>query len=198
MFKKTLLVSGIALAVAAPAMAEQRTSMVRDNGFSYTYGQLAYDRWDLDNDLDIDALTAEGSFALDEHIFLRGSLGFYDGDGPFRTDVDGHRLSAGMGFHTPLQRGLDFVTSADIIYDEIDIGRRDDDEIGFEVRGGVRHATTEQLELSGGLTYMDLYDDDLGVYGQGLFKLTPVVDLGARVIVGGDRDTYGVFGRYNF
>jgi len=198
MFKKTLLVSGIALAVAAPAMAEQRTSMVRDNGFSYTYGQLAYDRWDLDNDLDIDALTAEGSFALDEHIFLRGSLGFYDGDGRFGTDVDGHRLSGGVGFHTPLQRGLDFVTSADIIYDEIEIGRADDDEIGFELRGGVRHATTEQLELSGGLTYMDLYDDDLGVYGQGLFKLTPVVDLGARVIVGGDRDTYGVFGRYNF
>jgi len=197
MFKKTLLVSGIALAVAAPAMAEQRTSMVRDNGFSYTYGQLAYDRWDLDNDLDIDALTAEGSFALDEHIFLRGSLGFYDGDAG-RADVDGHRLSGGVGFHTPLQRGLDFVTSADIIYDEIEVGRGDDDEIGFEVRGGVRHATTEQLELSGGLTYMDLYDDDLGVYGQGLLKLTPVVDLGARVVVGGDRDTYGLFGRYNF
>ena len=35
MFKKTLLVSGIALAVSAPAMAEQQTSMVRDNGFSY-------------------------------------------------------------------------------------------------------------------------------------------------------------------
>jgi len=202
MFKKTLLVSGIALAVAAPAMAEQRTSMVRDNGFSYTYGQLAYDRWDLDHGWDVDAITAEGSFALDEHLFLRGSLGFYDGDfdrGPFPDgDVDGHRLSGGVGFHTPLQRGLDFVTSADIIYDEVDVDRGDDDEIGFELRGGVRHATTEQLELSGGLTYMDLYDDDLGVYGQGLFKLTPVVDLGARVVVGGDRDTYGVFGRYNF
>ena len=36
MFKKTLLVSGIALAVTSPAMAEQQTSMVRDNGFSYT------------------------------------------------------------------------------------------------------------------------------------------------------------------
>ena len=182
MFKKTLLVSGIALAVAAPAMAEQRTSMVRDNGFSYTYGQLAYDRWDLDNDVDVDALTAEGSFALDEHIFLRGSLGFFDGDydrGPFPDgDVDG---------------------TADILYDDRDFDPgNSDDEIGFELRGGLRHATTEQLELSGGLTYMDLYDDDLGVYGQGLFKLTPVVDLGARVIVGGDRDTYGVFGRYNF
>jgi len=113
--------------------------------------------------------------------------------------VDGTRLSAGAGFHTPLQQGLDFVTTADIIYDDRDFDPgNSDDEIGFELRGGLRHATTEQLELSGGLTYMDLYDDDLGVYGQGLFKLTPVVDLGARVIVGGDRDTYGVFGRYNF
>ncbi len=62
----------------------------------------------------------------------------------------------------------------------------------------MRHATTEKLELSGGLAYQDLYDDDLGVYGQGLFKVSQAVDLGARVIVGGDRDTYGVFGRYNF
>ena len=202
MFKKTLLVSGIALAVTSPAMAEQQTSMVRDNGFSYTYGQLAYDRWDLDNGWDVDAITGEGSFALDEHIFLRGSLGFYDGDydnGPFDADVDGHRLSGGVGFHTPLQRGLDFVTSADIIYDDRDYDPgNNDDEIGFEVRGGVRHATTEKLELSGGLAYQDLYDDDLGVYGQGLFKVSQAVDLGARVIVGGDRDTYGVFGRYNF
>ena len=62
----------------------------------------------------------------------------------------------------------------------------------------MRHATTEKLELSGGLTYIDLYDDDLGVYGEGLFKVTPVVDLGARVVVASDRDSIGVFGRYNF
>ncbi|MCG8391952.1 MAG: hypothetical protein MI745_02625 [Pseudomonadales bacterium] len=189
------------MAVAAPAMAEQRTSAVRDNGFSYTYGQLAYDRWDLDNDWDVDAITGEGSFALDEHIFLRGGLSFYDGDydrGPIHGDVDGNRLYGGVGFHTPLQRGLDFVGTADIIYDDYDVDYGDDDEIGFELRGGVRHATTEKLELSGGLTYMDLHDDDLGVYGQGLFKLTPVVDLGARLVVAGDRDTFGVFGRYNF
>lgn len=199
MFKKTLLVSGIALAVSAPAMAAQQTSAVRDNGFSYSYGQLAYDRWDLDNDVDVDALSAEGSFALDEHLFLRGSLGFFDGDYGRNGDLDGTRLSGGVGFHTPLQRGLDFVTSADIIYDDRDYDPgNDDDEIGFEVRGGVRHATTEKLELSGGLAYQDLYDDDLGVYGQGLFKVSQAVDLGARVIVGGDRDTYGVFGRYNF
>ncbi len=71
MFKKTLLMSGLALAVSGPVMAAQQTTAVRDNGFSYSYGQLAYDRWDLDNDVDVDALSAEGSFALDEHLFLR-------------------------------------------------------------------------------------------------------------------------------
>lgn len=206
MLKKTLLVSGIALAVAAPAMAEQRTSMVRDNGFSYTYGQLAYDQWDFDDaDWDVDAFSGEGSFALDEHIFLRGGLSIYDGD-----DIDGKRIYGGVGFHTPLQSGLDFVGSADIIYDDYDFDQTvcfmgscvtaegDDDDIGFELRGGVRHATTEQLELSGGLTYIDVYDDDLGLYGQGLFKLNSQVDVGARVVFGGDRENIGIFGRYNF
>ena len=89
MFKKTLLVSGIALAVSAPALAAQQTTAVRDNGFSYSYGQLAYDRWDLDNDVDVDSLSAEGSFALDEHLFLRGSLGFFDGDYGRNGDLDG-------------------------------------------------------------------------------------------------------------
>ncbi len=137
MFKKTLLVSGIALAVSAPALAAQQTTAVRDNGFSYSYGQLAYDRWDLDNDVDVDSLSAEGSFALDEHLFLRGSLGFFDGDYGRNGDLDGSQISGGIGFHTPLQRGLDFVTSADIIYDDRDSDPgTNDDEIGFEARCG--------------------------------------------------------------
>ena len=105
MLKKTLLVSGIALAISAPAMAEQRTSAVRDNGFSYNYGQLAYDQWEFDDEWDVDVLTAEGAFELDEHLFLRGGLSFYDGDfGP--GDLDGKQIYAGVGFHTPLQQNL--------------------------------------------------------------------------------------------
>ncbi|EKF75488.1 hypothetical protein A11A3_03989 [Alcanivorax hongdengensis A-11-3] len=199
MLKKTILTSAIAIAVSSPAaFAEQRTAPVRDNGFSYTYGQLAYDRWDLDDGQDIDAITGEGAFALDEHLFLRGGLNFYDGDYRY-GDLDGNQIYGGLGFHTPLQRGLDLVGSADIIYDDHDFDPGgSDDELGYELRAGVRHATTDKLELSGGLTYQDIYDGDLGVYGQGLVKVTPVVDLGARVIVGDDRDTFGVFGRYNF
>lgn len=200
MFKRTLIVSGIALAASAPALAaqQQQTTPVRDNGLSYNYAQLGYDRWDLDNGFDVDAFTGEGSFAMDEHIFLRGGLTFYDGDNNSSLDVDGNRFYGGVGFHTPLQRGLDLVTTADIVYDDVDVGSANDDEIGFDLRGGLRHATTDQLELSGGLTYQDLYDDDLGVYAQGLFNVTPVVDVGARAIFGGDREKIGLFGRYNF
>lgn len=213
MFKKALLVSGVALAISAPAMAEQRTSSVRDNGFSYNYAQLAYDQWDWDNDIEVDALTAEGAFALDEHLFVRGGLSFYDGD-LGQGDLDGKQIYAGIGFHTPLQDKLDFVGSADIIYDDREFefnqtfcnafgcvtsnSDADDDEIGFELRGGVRAAVADQVELEGGLSYYDLYDDDITLYAQGLFKATDTIDIGARLLFGGDRESIGIFGRYNF
>lgn len=209
MLKKSLLVSGIALAIASPAMAAQSTSAVRDNGFSYNYAQLAYDQWEFDDAWDVDVLTAEGAFELDEHLFLRGGLSFYDGDfGP--GDLDGKQIYAGVGFHTPLQDKLDFVGTADIIYDDQEFDYRvcsfgicvedsaSDDEIGFELRGGVRAAAGDVVELEGGLSYYDLYDDDITLYAQGLFNVTPAVDLGARVLFGGDRESIGVFGRYNF
>ena len=209
MFKKALLVSGIAMAISAPAMAEQRTSAVRDNGFSYNYGQLAYDQWEFDDAWDVDVLTLEGAFALDEHLFLRGGLSFYDGDfGP--GDLDGNQIYAGVGFHTPLQQNLDFVGSADIIYDDQEYDYRvcnfgicvedsaSDDEIGFELRGGVRAAAGDKVELEGGLSYYDLYDDDITLYAQGLFKASDTIDVGARLLFGGDRESIGVFGRYNF
>ncbi|MQX52647.1 outer membrane beta-barrel protein [Alcanivorax sediminis] len=209
MFKKALLVSGVALAVSAPAMAEQRTSSVRDNGFSYNYAQLAYDQWDWDNDIEVDALTAEGAFALDEHLFIRGGLSFFDGD-LGRGDLDGKQIYAGVGFHTPLQAKLDFVGSADIIYDDREYDATfcnafvctstsaDDDEIGFDLRAGVRAAVADQVELEGGLSYYDVYDDDITLYAQGLFKATDAIDIGARLLFGGDRESIGIFGRYNF
>ena len=212
MLKKTLLVSGIALAITAPAMAEQRTSAVRDNGFSYNYAQLAYDRWEFDDGPDLDWISAEGSFELDEHLFLRGGLGFFDGDaGPL--DLDGKQLSAGVGFHTPLQQGLDFVGSADIFYVDYDAefeqcnafgcvsGDDSDDDIGFELRGGVRAAAGDKVELEGGLSYWDagdFLDDDITLYASGLFKASDTIDVGARLLFGGDRESIGVFGRYNF
>ncbi|KAF0802348.1 hypothetical protein A6D6_04070 [Alcanivorax xiamenensis] len=196
MMKKTLMFSALAAAtLTGNALAQN--APVRDNGFSYTYGQLGYDRWDYDNGLDVDALTAEGAFALDEHIFLRGGVSFYDGDykrSRWDDDVDGHRMYIGAGMHTPLNRGLDLELMGDVIYDDNDF----DDEMGYALRAGLRHRTLDMVELSGGVVYEDIYDDQFGVYGQGLLNLTPAVDVGARITLADDVDTFGVFGRYNF
>jgi hypothetical protein len=199
MLKQTLMASAIAAAALASTgvQAQTETTSVRDNGFSYTYGQFGYDNWDYDRGPDVDVLTGEGAFALDEHLFLRGGLSFYDGDydSPGSDDVDGNRLYGGIGFHTPLQRGLDLVGTADVIRDDNDF---DDDEWGYALRAGLRHQTTDKLQLSGGALYEDIYDGNFGVYGQGLVNLTRAWDVGARVSFTDDSDTLGVFGRYNF
>lgn len=194
-FASTLL-----LATAAHAQQGARTTDVRDNNFSYTYADIGYETWEYDfgpGDLEADALVGQGSYALDEHIFLRGGVTFYEiDDVPRNIDDDGNRLSVGLGFNTPLKQGLDLVATGDIVRDDNDF----DDETGLVLTGGVRHRTTSQLELQGGLFFEDIYEeaDDIGLYGQGLFHANEQIDIGARVRLAGDIETFGLFGRYNF
>lgn len=188
-------VSTLLLAVVAQA---QQTSSVRDNDFSYTFVDVGYEMWEYDfgrADVEADALVAQGSYALDEHVFVRGGLTFYDADyGP--VDEDGNRLSVGLGFNTPLKQGLDLAITGDVVRDDND----SDEETGILLTGGVRHRTTAQLELSGGLFFEDIYEeaDELGLFGQGLFHLNQQVDVGARVRLSGDIESFGLFGRFNF
>lgn len=201
MLRSQLIAFVSTLLFAVVAQAQQTTS-VRDNGFSYTYGEVGYQAWDHDGGLDVDVLHGDLSYALDEHLFLRGGLSFYDGEydvpnNPFvnvDNDVDGNRLSVGMGFNTPLKQGLDLVVTGDIIRDDNDF----DDEIGFMLTGGVRHATTADLELRGGLAYEDIYDDDMGLFGSALFHVNETVDVGARLGLFDDSERFGIFGRFNF
>lgn len=188
--------------VAAPAMAQQQTTSGRSNNFSYTYLQGGIQTGDVANpDADVDALFFEGSFAFDPNLFLRGGVSFYDGDlnGGSRADVDGERLHLGLGFNTLLQQNLDLVVSGDIVRVRADVdGGGTDRDTGYDLRGGVRHRATDQVELSGGVFHEKVDERDTGLYGEALYKLRPQFDLGARVAVGGDASNFGLFGRYNF
>lgn len=202
MLKKTLMASAIAATslFSVGAYAQTYANALPDNGFSYTYGQLGYDHWDYDHGPNADVLSADGSFALDQHLFLRGGLGIYNGDYNYEhyghdSNADGSRLYGGLGYHTPLQRGLDLVGTADVIHDNNDGNHN---EWGYRLRAGVRNQTTRALQLSGGAVYEDVYDGNFGLYGQALVSVTPVVDVGARATVQDSENTIGVFGRYNF
>lgn len=188
---------------AAPAMAAPaQTSAVRDNGFSYDYVQAGYENRDWDGGWETDGIDFKLAHALDEHLFIRGGLQFFDGDVDIPAwaarwiddDVDGWELSAGLGFHTPLKPGLDLVMTGDIVHVDTDI----DDETGFALTGGIRHETTAQLELNGGVFVQDVGESEVGLFGGALFHATQKVDLGAELRLGDDLTQFGVFGRYNF
>jgi hypothetical protein len=195
MLQRRLTLMLLLLSLAAPAIQAAETAPVRDNDFSYTYMDFGYELWEYDfgpGELDADSLFARGSYAVDEHLSLRGGLSFYSGDGNF----DGQRLSVGAGFNTPLKDRLDLVVSGDLVHDNNDI----DNENGVVLKGGVRHNTTTSVELAGGLFYENIYSDadDLGLYGRSLFRVDERLDLGADLRLGGDIFTLGLFGRYHF
>jgi hypothetical protein len=198
---RALLVALPLAAAVGTASAQPRTSEVRDNGFSWNYFQFGVATEDWDGGFDRDVLYGRLSYALDEHLFLRGSISFYDGKvpGPFGNGYYGFGLGAGLGFHTPLQRNLDLVITGDILHDRYKTGGDRDRENGFRGAGGVRHRASDQIELSGGVFAQRMYsDNEIGLYGELLVKVAPTFDIGADLQFGDDITSIGLFGRLAF
>jgi hypothetical protein len=208
---KALVLAICALPVALQA-AEAKTSPVKSNDFSYNYAQLGYVMQDWDGAFDVDAIDAQLSMAIDEHLFLRGQFQVFDGDfdvGFVDADTDGWLLGAGVGFNTPLADDLDLVVTGDLVHIKYEndgyrvfgvrVANVDDDDTGIRLTGGVRMRATQELELAGGLYLNDVGpQDDIGLFGDALLHLNDQFDVGAGVKLGGDLTEFGVFGRYNF
>lgn len=200
-YSAPLLVSALMCAPLTPVIADTVTTMPgRDNAFSYSYLQGGVDIGNLRNPrADADTVYVEGSYALDPNLHVRGGVGYYDGDTRRGgADIYGHRISAGLGFNTLLQNDLDFVASGDVVQVRARSGGSSATDTGLELRGGVRHRTTDRLQLAGGAFHENIDRSDTGLYGEALFNVQQSLDVGARVQVGDDIGTFGLFGRYNF
>ncbi|MBZ2189172.1 hypothetical protein K8B33_08690 [Alcanivorax sp. JB21] len=200
-YSAPLLLSAVICAPFTAAVADPVATLPgRDNAFSYTYLQGGVDVGNLRNPrADADTVYVEGSYAIDPNLHVRGGLGYYDGDvRRGGADIHGHRISAGLGFNTLLQNDLDFVASGDVVQVRAKSGGSSASDTGLELRGGVRHRTTDRLQLAGGAFHENIDRSDTGLYGEALFNVQQSLDVGARVQVGDDIGTVGLFGRYNF
>lgn len=200
-YSAVLLLSAAVAVPVSPALADTVATLPgRDNAFSYTYLQGGVDIGNLRNPrADADTVYIEGSYALDPNLHVRGGLGYYDGDVRRGSgNIYGHRISAGIGFNTLLQDGLDFVASGDVVQVRAKSGGSSATDTGVDLRGGVRHRTTDRLQLAGGAFHENIDRSDTGLYGEALFNVQHNLDVGARVQVGDDIGTFGLFGRYNF
>lgn len=168
------------------------------DGLDYSYFQGSYSQIEFDDiDVDGDGFGLSGSYALGDRFAVIG--GFGKGDLDF--DVETTEFEVGGLFHTPLSDSVDFVGTLTYVSVEVDVpgfGSADDD--GFGLGAGLRAMATPQVELHGGISYVDLNDsgDDTG-FGAGVrYHFTEAFSAGLAGSWGDDASSYGISGRIAF
>ncbi len=148
-FVSFLLLIGLSAAAAA-----QGADGVQ--GLKYTFVEVGYGQLNFDSpDADGDGLGIGGSYALTDQFHLFASYSTADLD----FDIDATDFNVGFGFNTPISDTIDVVATLSYVYVEFDqatFGSVDDTGLGGSL--GLRALMTPQVELFGGLEYVDLSD----------------------------------------
>ncbi len=72
----------------------------------------------------------------------------------------------------------------------------DDDGLGLQFR--IRSRINQQLELEGGVQYVDVGNSDTSLQGSARYYFTDAFSAGIGLTFGGDRDGIGINARYSF
>ena len=161
--------------------------------FEFTYADIEFD----DIDVDGDALGIGGSYELNDDVFVFGS--YQDADLDF--SVDATTIGIGVGYHTALSERADLVADVSYQWVEVDIpGLGDEDDDGFGLGVGVRFAATPQVELNGGISYVDFGDggDDTILSAGALYNFTDAFTGGISAGFGDDVSTIALVARLYF
>lgn len=188
--KKTLLASALLLAASTASAAD----------FNYTYGEIGFGEGRYDGD----GIFFGGAVDLQQGFGLIGSYYIMDIEvGPFDGDVD--IFTIGGQFHTKLSPQADFVASVQLVNAEVDFddcfGDCSDDDTGLLLRGGVRFAIQQNLQLEGDLSYNtnDYWDEDeLGIKAGLRFYADRQLSIAGGVASDQELDGLFISGRYDF
>lgn len=168
------------------------------DALNYNFVELGYVSTDIDDlNVDGDGLGIGGSFSLSDnyHVFA----GYTDQDFDFSINLT--TMNVGLGYSRAIAQSVDLVASIAYVTAEIDVpffGSEDADGYGLGL--GVRTMTSEQIELFGGLDYVNLGDggsDTVLIAGAGYY-FTKNFRLGAQFAASDDSTSYGVTVRYFF
>lgn len=174
------------------------SASVNAQGFDYNYLQLSYGNVEFDNiNVDGDGLGLSGSYALnpDWHVFAGYEAAGLD------FGIDATTFGAGVGYNTEMSPTIDMFARLSYQYVELDapgISGADDSGLGLGV--GLRFAASEELELSGGINYVDFGDggDDTGFSAGLLYSFTEAFSLGLGGSWSDDASSYTISGRFYF
>ena len=176
MFKKALILGAIS-SIASFSVAAQESAL------SYTSAGIGYETGDI-ADIDFSGFGIYGSKALNDSFFLIASYLSIESDdqftdGFFTDDIEASGFNFGVGFHTPINSTVDFVSTLSYSDVEVEFGDDSEDGNGYILAAGVRALPSDVLELSAFIDYADIEDGSETGYSLGArYFTTPDISLG--------------------
>jgi len=161
MFKKALVIGVISFIASFSLTAEE-------SALSYTYTGIGYETGDI-ADIDFSGFGIYGSKALNESFFITGSYLSIESDDQFTDgfvtdEIEATGFNLGIGFHTPINSTVDFVSTLSYADAEVEFADDSEDGNGYILAAGVRALPSDVLELSDFIDYADV-DVDVDVDG---------------------------------
>ncbi|MFT6896830.1 MAG: opacity protein-like surface antigen [Paraglaciecola sp.] len=179
--------SKIALLVAASLLGAPAVFAASPN-FNYVEG--GYTKLDFDkSNFEPDGVKISGSASVSNNLFLNGSYS----DASDRVDYN--QLSLGLGYRVAANSNTDVYGI--VSYEEMEIGNVDDN--GYGLTAGVRSFITPNIELDGGLSYVDIDRNDETFLNLGAsYYITKEAAVNVAYRTSDDSDTITFSGRYSF
>ncbi len=185
-------------AVLVPAVTFAQEQPRPQSQLSYSYAEIGYDESDFDingTDVDGDGLSVSGSFALNDDWHVFASYATDDLD--FGIDLD--TWTIGAGYRYPLKDNTDLYGRVLYINSSADLpGPVDADDDGLGLQFRIRSRINQQLELEGGIQYVDVGNSDTSLQGSARYYFTDAFSAGIGLTFGGDRDGIGINARFSF
>ena len=176
------------------------SASVGAQGLSYDYLQGSYGRVDLDDSsfsADGDGFGISGSIAFNENFHVSGEYQTAEMD----FGVDLSLLEVALGYNTNISENLDLTAQVGYLNVDVDasgIVSADDD--AFLIGGGVRAMLADNVELNGGLDYIDFDagDGEMRANAEFLVGLTEELAVGLKATFWDDVNIYQISLRLNF
>jgi hypothetical protein len=193
-----VLLGTAALVPVVVAAQETQQGRPTEPQFEYTYVEIGYDETEFEvgpGDIDGDGLTVSGSFELNNEWHVFASYGQADLD--FGLDLD--TFAIGAGYVYPLKSDIDLYGRVLYIDSEVDGPgplNADDDGLGLQFR--IRGRVSDELELEGGIQYVDVADSDTSLQAGARYHFSETFSAGIGLTFGGDADGIGINARFQF
>ncbi len=186
--KHTFIALTLAAVFASPVMAKSP---------DWTFVEGNYIKVDFDDIADIkpDGFAVNGSYLVDENIFVTASVGRVS-DGFQNIDLTAKVASVGVGYRLGVNTYTDAYGEASARYNKLrasGAGFRDrDSDTDLGVKIGLRSRVLDTVELDGSVGYNSTdFMDDTSFTGKATYYFTPSIAAGVSISAGSDEKIYG-------